>query len=133
MFLALHAQSLRKVFLDKGIKEKDFRSDVLLIGGEKGSSCNFINAKGTKSTILIPFHLLTETMKLYCINYKREFRQRVVRVVDVIIEFLKTKPRNMVQNLLILFCGVPVAVSLFLLPHRLGPPPWVSRTVVLTN
>ena len=69
MFLALHVQSLRKLFKDKGIKEKDFRSDVILIGGEKGRSCNFINAKGTKSTILIPFHLLTDTMKLYFINY----------------------------------------------------------------
>ena len=48
MFLALHAQSLRKLFHDKGIKEKDFRRDVILIGGEKGRSCNFINAKGTK-------------------------------------------------------------------------------------
>ena len=58
-------------------KEKYFKSDVLLIGGEKGRSCNFINAKGTKSTILIPFHLLTETMKLYCINYYNIARRRL--------------------------------------------------------
>ena len=32
MYLDLHAQSLRKLFKDKGIKEKDFRSDVPLIG-----------------------------------------------------------------------------------------------------
>ena len=69
MFLALHAQSLRKLFNDKAIKEKDFRRDVMCIGGDKGRSCNFTNAQSTKSTILIPFHLLTDSMKLYCINY----------------------------------------------------------------